>query len=180
MDPMTEIVLRDVLPLLFIVLLVRRNLRARKLRVEQLWSLPTVILLVTAYSLATRPPTTLLTIVGLPLALIAGGAIGWWRGRLTNIIVDPETHALTSRPSPLGLVLIGVLFIARYGLRSYLEQSSPHADLSPALLEATDGLLMFSVGLIGVQRLEMWQRAKRMLAESIAAKKARSITPPNS
>jgi hypothetical protein len=119
----------------------------------------------------------LIAIAGLIVVLGLGGLAGWFRGRFTQISVDPDSHELTSKASPVALVLIAGLFVLRYGLRLYVEQDG--AAGSPGRLNAgaaalTDGLLLFSVGVVGVQRLEMWLRARRLLADSIAAKAART------
>jgi hypothetical protein len=99
-------------------------------------------------------------------AIAAGAAIGWQRGRLTHITVDPATHGLTSKASPIGLMLILALFALKFGLRSVpILQDLP---VSAAVL--TDASLLFAIGLMVTQRFEMWQRATRLLADARAAK----------
>ena len=180
MDPATAHILPYLVPFLFILLLVRRSLRTRALRVERLWIYPAVLILIGGALLFAQPPETPLT-ASIDVASVAAGAIiGWWRGRLTRIMVDPETHNLTSRPSIAGLILIVGLFAVRYGLRIYLAQNADAAG-SGGLRSAAitdDALVLFAVGLMSVQRLEMWLRARRLLAEAIAAKQAGSKDPP--
>ena len=157
------------IPLLLVVLVMRRNLRGRRLRVERLWILPVVLALIGVLTLVAKPPTTATAIAALAGALALGAAAGWYRGRLTRITVDPGTHDLTSKASVLGVVLIVVVMAARNGLRFYLESHAVSGPLAAYAPIATDALLMFSVAMLGVQRLEMWQRARRLLAEAIAA-----------
>jgi hypothetical protein len=156
-------------PLLVVLLILRRALRPRRLRVEYLWVLPTLLLLVTLAGVIARPPGPVIAAV-MAAALAVGAVAGWWRGRLTTITVDPETHALTSQPSRLGVILIAALFAARYGLRIYLVQSGQvgRSGFGQHAAAATDGLLLLSVGLVCTQRLEMWLRARRLLAEARA------------
>ncbi len=99
-------------------------------------------------------------------ALAIGAAAGWWRGRLTHIAVNPDTHELTSRTSPLGVLLIAGLYLVRFGLRYYAEQN-PGAVHGAATL-FTDGLMIFAIGMLSVQRLEMWLRCRRLLTEARA------------
>jgi hypothetical protein len=97
---------------------------------------------------------------------------GWYRGRLTVITIDPETHDLTSRTSPVGVVLIAVLFAARYGIRlafpgAGIGQPGSLQDQAGAI---TDALTLFAIAALVVQRLEMWLRCRKLLAEAQAAK----------
>src|SRR5689334_938307 len=88
------------IPLVAVVSIVLRNSRTRRLKVEQLWIAPAIILALTATSLAFQPPPPGQLIALEVLALMLGAFAGWWRGRLTRITVNPETHALTSKTSP--------------------------------------------------------------------------------
>ena len=117
-----------------------------------------------AILLAAPPQITAVNVALLVGALVAGCALGWQRGRFMRIKVDPETHDLTSRASPLGVVFILVLLAARMGLRGGLATSSPMAGL-PALAVA-DALILFAVGMMVTQGLEMWLRARRLLARA--------------
>src|SRR6185312_256220 len=94
-------------------------------------------------------------------ALVLGALAGWWRGRLTRITVDPATHALTSRTSPLGMLLILALFAVRYALRSFGAQTAGALHLSAVVL--TDVLMLLAVGIVCAQRLEIALRATRLL-----------------
>ncbi len=117
-------------------------------------------------SLIASWPGTLLALIVVLVALLLGSTIGWWRGRLTHITIDPQTHALASRTSPVGVLLIGAVFAVRYGLRVY-EVSHPAALPGGAALGA-DALLIFAIGMMSVQRLEMWLRCQRLIAEAKA------------
>jgi len=150
-------------PLLAVALVVLRNMRARRLRVERLWIAPAIVLAITALLLAQQPPPSPLLAAGDALALGLGALGGWWRGRLTRIAVDPQTHALTSQASPVGMLLILAIFAVRYTLRS-AGASAGLPWLSVA--QTTDLLMLFAVGLVCAQRLEMAVRAARLLKES--------------
>ena len=105
--------------------------------------------------------------LGLDLAALALGALaGWWRGRLTRIVVDPRTHALTSKTSAVGMLLILGLYVVRYGLRSMGAQGA--GALHVSAIQVTDALMLLAVGLVCAQRLEIYLRASRLLAEARA------------
>ena len=172
MDSQTAQILPYLIPLLLIAFVVRRNLRPQKLRVERLWLMPVILFVVVGLSFEKGLPTSPIVLTVLPIALVLGALAGWYRGRLTHISVDPVSHDLTSKASPWGVVLIAVLFIGRMAMRVYFEQGdgATHGHLSDTAAAAADGLLVFSLGLICAQRLELWIRAQRLLSEAIAAK----------
>lgn len=167
MTPEMQQMLPYLLPVLVLVLVLRRSLRERKLQAERLWIMPVLLLAVGGMSLIAAWPQTLNGVIIVLTALLVGSAIGWWRGRLTHIAIDPQTHVLTSRTSPLGVVLIGVVFAARYALRVY-EVSHPVNTLPGGAGLIADALLVFAIGMIAVQRLEMWLRCQRLIAEAQA------------
>jgi hypothetical protein len=152
-----------IVPLLIAGLVMLRNSRARRLRVEMMWIMPTVLLAITGLMLWTQPIRHPLAIVFAGIAFVAGAALGFWRGRLTHITVDPETHALTSKASPVGMILILVVFGARYALRSFGTETAGMLHVSVA--EITDILMLLAVGIVCTQRLEMALRATRLVAE---------------
>ncbi|MFN2472700.1 MAG: DUF1453 domain-containing protein [Sphingomicrobium sp.] len=137
----------------------RRMSRLRPLKIEQLWIVPAIYLVVCAVMLIVHPPT----IAGwglCALGLAVGAALGWQRGKMMHIVVEPETHRLNQKASAAGilflLAIVGVRAVAR------AEAGLLHFDVQ--LL--TDVLVVLALGLFGVQRLEMYLRAKRLLGEA--------------
>jgi Protein of unknown function (DUF1453) len=167
MTPDIQQMLPYLLPVLLLVLVLRRSLRERKLKAERLWIMPVLVLAIGAMSLIASWPGTLLAVIVILAALLLGSTIGWWRGRLTHIAIDPTSHELTSRASPVGVLLIGAVFAARYALRVY-EVSHPTSLPGGAALGA-DALLVFAIGAMAVQRLEMWLRCQRLIAVAKAS-----------
>lgn len=155
-------------PLLILVLVVRRSLRERRLKADRLWVMPVLLLFVGGADIYNAPPRTPLAIGAVAAALAVGAAVGWWRGRLTRIAVDPATHDLTSRASPIGVLLVGGLYVARYALRMYSLQHPATVPGEAAVV--TDSLMVFAIATVSVQRLEMWLRCQRLLAEAVKAR----------
>jgi hypothetical protein len=137
----------------------RRMARSRPLRLERLWIVPALYLLVVAALFVAQPPSAQ-GWGAAALGLLVGTTLGWQRGKAMLIAVDPDTHALTQRSSPMAFVLLAALI----GLRQFarLEGSSLGFDL--ALV--TDGLAALALGLLSSQRLEMFLRGRRLLAEA--------------
>jgi membrane protein CcdC involved in cytochrome C biogenesis len=139
--------------------------RERALRIERLWITPTLLVIVGGLVLSqtSLPGADWLWLVP---ALGAGAAIGFWRGRFTAVSIDPQSHALTSKTSPAGLYLLIGLLLVRIALRAYLATKASSLHLDVALL--TDAFLVFAIGLVATQRLEIWVRARRLIAAARA------------
>lgn len=142
--------------------------KARRLRLEWLWVTP-AILLVGAGALMWRMPPHGLEWLWLTLALAVGGAIGWQRGRMMTITVDPETHDLNQQASPAALIFLVALFVIRRALDQALHAEAQAWHLSAAFV--TDVFVVFAVGLLLVMRAEMFIRARRLLDNARAVGK---------
>jgi hypothetical protein len=153
-------------PLIVVGLIILRNGRARRLRIETLWIAPVLILALVALAFSQEKALTP-AMLGIDLAALAVGAVlGWWRGRTTHIAVDPQTHELTRRASPVGMLLILALFALRYGIRYYATQNAGALHVSVNVV--ADAALAMTVGLVCAQRLEIVLRATRLLNEARA------------
>jgi hypothetical protein len=154
------------IPLLILLLIVRRGLTARKVKIERMWVMPVLLLFAAGSMFAQARTPSPLVMAELAAALAAGGVVGWYRGRLTHISIDPVTHDLTSKTSPVGVVLIAGLFAARYAVRLALPGSAEPGSLQTQAGAIADALALFGIGAMVVQRLEMWMRCNRLLAEA--------------
>ena len=140
----------------------RRMTRARPLKLWQLWIVPVMLVVVAGVTFITTPPTgTGWLIAG--AALLIGAAIGWQRGRMMHIEVHRETGTLMQRASPLAILFLLGLVVARSALR--MEGRAMGLNLATL----TDSLLALAVGMFGVMRVEMFLRARRLLEEHRAA-----------
>ncbi|MEI9849699.1 MAG: CcdC protein domain-containing protein [Sphingomonas sp.] len=149
-----------------ITLRLRRMSRERPLKIELLWVVPAIYLLI-AGLLYWRFPPQGMAWLWCAAGLAAGAALGWQRGRLMHISVDRETHAIRQKASPAAMLfLIGIIAV-RYAAReaAILGGDTWHIDV----MAVTDVLIAFALGLLSVQRLEMFLRARRLLGEARAA-----------
>jgi hypothetical protein len=74
---------------------------------------------------------------------------------------------ITSKVSPLGMLLILAIFGVRYLVR--MVAPSEASVLHVTALDITDSFLLMAVGLVAAQRIEWLIRARRMLAEARSA-----------
>jgi hypothetical protein len=158
-----------------VVILVVRNSKPRALRIERLWIRPAVFTtLVAVILVATPPPLTTVNIALLAISLGAGAGLGWLRGRFMRIEVNPDTHDITSRASPVGMIFILALLVVRMALRGALTSSKGVGGISATAVY--DDLILLAGGMMVIQGLEMWLRARRLLAQAQAAKAEGSPT----
>lgn len=152
-----------------LTIMVLRNRRPRKLRIQLLWIRPLSFAAIVAMSVwAYRPPATALSLTLYVTAVAVGGALGWQRGRFMTIDVEPDSHAVTSRASPVGMVVIIAFLGLRVALRGIALGSYSPLGIPAAAL--TEGLVLLAGSMIVVQSLEMWLRARRLLVQARTAK----------
>lgn len=135
----------------------RRMTRMRRLTLERLWIVPALYLAIVVVAFAAKPPTATGWRASI-LALAIGAAIGWQRGRLIAIHVDPETHALNQRASPLAMLFILAIVLVKMAAQG--EGRAMHLDVALA----TDAALALALGTFAATRLEVYLRGTRLLA----------------
>ncbi|GAA0743836.1 DUF1453 family protein [Sphingomonas sp. ABOLD] len=147
---------------LILALRLRRMSKARPLILERLWIIPALYALLVA-SLFLRLQPSLGGSALCAAALVVGGGLGWQRGKMMRLSVDPETHQLNQRASIGGLLFIVVLIAIK--LVGQAEGSALH--LNVVLLTQAFGTM--ALGLFSAMRLEMYLRGRRLLAQARAA-----------
>ena len=145
--------------LIVLTLRMRRMGKMRPLKLENLWVVPVVYFAVAALMFYQLPPRGWVAIAS-AIGLAIGAAVGWQRGKMMHIHVDPETHALNQKASPAAMIFLVGLIVVRMAARGFLGQES---GVSPAML--TDPLIAFALGMFTLTRLEMYLRARRLLEE---------------
>jgi len=152
-----------VIPVIIFVVVLGLRMRSmgklRPLKLERLWVVPALYLVVAALMFFQLPPTGWIA-VATAAGLLIGAAVGWQRGKMMHIHVDPQTHDLNQKASPAAMFFLIGLIVVRAGARSVLGQET---NVSPAML--TDPLIAFALGMFSLTRLEMYLRAKRLLEE---------------
>lgn len=143
-----------------LALRMRRMGQMRPLKLGNLWIVPAIYLVVAALMFVQLPPTGWVAIASIA-GLAIGAAVGWQRGKMMHIHVDPETHALNQKASPAAMFFLIALILVRAGARSVIGETG---SVSPAML--TDPLIAFALGMFTLQRVEMYLRAKRLLEEA--------------
>ncbi len=151
--------------LIVLILRVRRIGKSQRLRLETLWIVPTLFLLFTGFIFSQMPPSGL-GWLWVAIAVLLGAVVGWQRGRFVAVHVDPETHRLSQKTSPAALLFIGALMAVRFGLRSAIAMGDARWHFGAALV--SDIFIGFAVGVLTAYRVELFVRARRLLAEARA------------
>src|ERR1700677_1466763 len=116
-----------------VVVVILRNSRPRKLKIDRLWVWPVIYLILMASALSapeTRPEITPASVAVLIAAFAIGAAIGWQRARFIEIHNHPETQDLSSRASPIGLIFIFAMLALRYAASIYLKANAAFVGVS--------------------------------------------------
>ena len=177
MDPqITGYLVAFTLIALVMALRIWRGSRARKLKVERMWIRPAIIGVFLGLSIYGQPPPMTPEIVaGLALCIVGGFLMGWYRGRMVKVSIDPTTHDLTSKASPWGIMIFLGLMVVRMAARFVLRQEHDVAGIPVNAI--IDGLTLFYAGNVVGLQVEVWMRAKKLLADAIAAKAAGQAVP---
>lgn len=157
----------------FMIIRFLRVNKTRRLRLERLWMTPAILMLAAAALLWQLPPKGV-EWLWLALAFAFGGVIGWQRGRLMSITIDPDTHELNQKASMVALLVLFGLIAVRYLIKAGLEAEADLLNLSATFI--TDVFVVFAVGIVAITRLEMFIRARRMLVEARAAAQVVSLS----
>ena len=148
--------------LIVLLLRMRRMGKMRPLKLNSLWVVPAIYLAVAALMFIQLPPTRWVAIASIA-GLAVGAAVGWQRGKMMHIHVDPQTHALNQKASPAAIIFLIGLIVVRTLARDIMGQAG---GVSPAML--TEPLIALALGMFTLTRLEMYLRAKRLLEDARA------------
>ncbi|MEO6389047.1 MAG: hypothetical protein ABIT16_02720 [Croceibacterium sp.] len=137
----------------------RRMTRQRPLTLRSLWIVPGIYTLIAGLVFWSTPPGSAM-VWGLSAAGLALGVLlGWQRGRMVHITVDPETGKLSQKASFAAMAFLLVLIAVRTGAR----EAAIFGTLSLDMAAFTDVLIALALGLLIAQSVEMYWRAKRLL-----------------
>ena len=154
------------IPIMLVVVLLK-NRRKRVLKPQLLWVMPAIVLPLISLGIwgSSQNPNMAHAPFGpdawavLAIGGLLGGVAGWYRGKTVTIEKEPD-GSLMAQASPLGLILLVVLFAGRSLLRDLIESHAASWHLNA--LAVTDAFLVFAMGLIVMQRVEMYIRARRI------------------
>ena len=140
----------------------RKMGQMRPLKLENLWIVPALYAAVAGWMFWQLPPFGWVGLACL-VAFAIGAAVGWQRGKMMEIHIDSETHALNQKASIAGMLFIVGLIVVKTAAQ--IEESQIHMNV--VLLTQAFGA--FGLGLFTMTRVEMYLRAKRMLEQAGAA-----------
>ena len=140
-----------------------RMMKPQRLKLRSLWIRPAIILLVGFGVVGAAPPPAR-DWFWFALAALLGGVLGWQWGKQMAIHVDPENGTLMTRGSQAALIMMGLLIVVRIGLRAGIRMESAALHLDATMI--TDLFIVFAATLFGLRGLEMFLRARQVLAQA--------------
>jgi hypothetical protein len=147
----------------------RKLTKARPLKLDRLWIRPALLLAITVMVLLVPPAAGLPIRVLMPLdwawlglAGALGAAAGWQWGRTMAIEVHPEDGTLMVRGGQAAILVLAALILFRMGLRTGLAAEARAGNIN--MLLVTDLSIVFTALLFTLRSVEMYLRAKRVMA----------------
>lgn len=164
--PIHQTWLTAILPFVIIAVVVGLRLRSmsreRPLKLGTLWVIPLVYVVLIGWMFFALPPSP----AGWALAAVGvaiGAVLGWHRGKMIRIERNPDTGELRQKASPLAMLLLVALIVLKLGARAIFGDNAATQPGSSASL-LTDAFIGFALGLLSATRLELYLRARRLLA----------------
>ena len=153
------------LPILYFRM--RKLSRPQPLKLKRLWIRPMVLVLVAAMVLWAPVPgvSRHFILSEWAILLLAGGigaVAGWYFARTMKIEVHPEDGTLMVQGGQAAALVMLALILGRSGINTgvRLEGEAWHLDV----LLITDALIVFTAALFTLRSIEMYLRAKRVMA----------------
>jgi hypothetical protein len=158
--------LMPVLVMGLVVWRLRKQSQGRPLKPNRLWVRPAMLALFALLAFIHPAPITPLSLAIFVVCAAAGIGLGYLSARHQNLTLDPDTGAITSKMSPIGMALFVAIFASRYVVRVVVEGGQPPQAFrhpSSSALTYTDAALLFALGLVAAQSWEIWRRARVLL-----------------
>lgn len=167
-----------IVPVLVVALLARRLIRnpPRKVKVNRMFVMPAIAAIATIGTLATTKAPPLFWIAGYLVALALGAGVGFLTTHHQEFSLDTDSGEITAKATPIGTILIAVLFALRFGLKLVFPQlggsgyGAPQAHPSADILAWTDAGLIFSTAMLAARVATTWLRTRPLILAHRAAK----------
>jgi hypothetical protein len=153
------------LPVLYFRL--RKMSRPQPLKLKLLWIRPAVILIAAGLILWAPGPNAAHHLMPQDWMILAflgavGAVGGWYWGRTMKIEVHPQDGTLMVKGGQAAVLVLVVLILFRTGLRTGLAVEGQAWHLDVLLL--SDASIIFTALLFTVRSIEMYIRARRVMA----------------
>jgi len=171
---MLKMIVPYLVPVLVVVLLgwrISRATKGRPVKPGRLWVRPTIMALLMAAVLVNSPKPDLFGVGLFVLAAVAGVGVGYLLSRHQELTLDPQTGAITSKMSVVGLFLFVGVLAARIAFRTFVSGGQAPDKLAAHSTQITlysDIALLFVFAVFSAQAWEIWRRTRPLLAEHAA------------
>jgi hypothetical protein len=140
----------------------RRTRQERPMSLRSMWIAPGLYLAAVVVVLAKNPPSAI-GWAAAAVAFVLGAVLGWQRGQLFDLRLDPDSGRLLKRRSPAAVLLLGGVVALRFAAGGLLGAAPTSMASGSAAMVLTDVTMAFLLGLLGFTRIELYVRARRLL-----------------
>ncbi|MDR3528379.1 MAG: DUF1453 family protein [Rhizomicrobium sp.] len=154
-----------------------RNAGGRPIKPQMLWLRPAILVVFLGLSFLHPPVITPFSLAVFAVAAMLGIGFGYVLASHQTLTIDQATGTITSKMSPVGIVLFLGLFALRFAMRTAMTGGQPGQGAthqSATVLMYTEVGLIFVLGLVAAQAWETWRRAKPLLDGHAAGKAQQS------
>lgn len=174
MDPqLLSQMLPYAVPLLVVAIVAVRLFRNApfKVRRNRLWLRPLILVAIIYATLREMGAPGGLWLVADTAAAIAGAVVGYLTAHHRDYTLDAETGEIMGRATPIGTIVFGALFAARYALKLAIPQMNTGLDLSSSapihptagIIGWTDAGLIFSTAMVTAIAATTWIRTRGLV-----------------
>jgi hypothetical protein len=162
-------------PLLVILLVAWRLIKnpPKKVKPNRLFILPLVLALAAFFTLKQSPAPDAVWILIFAAAGVLGAGVGYLNGRHREFSLDNQTGEIMGRATPIGTIIFGALFAARFVLKLAFPELNagqafgPSTAAHPAasVIGWTEAGLVFSTAMILVTAITTWVRIRHLVEQ---------------
>jgi hypothetical protein len=165
-------------PLLVILLVAWRLIKnpPKKVKPNRLFILPLVLALAAFFTLKQSPAPDAVWILIFAAAGVLGAGVGYLNGRHREFSLDNQTGEIMGRATPIGTIIFGALFAARFVLKLAFPELNagqafgPSTAAHPAasVIGWTEAGLVFSTAMILATAVTTWVRIRHLVEQGHA------------
>lgn len=175
-------------PALAMMFIFRRGLKPRRVKVNSLWTYPIIIGVLAFLALSRSHAPGLLALSSYALAVVAGGALGWFTAQHAELTLDPPSGTIMSKPTPIGTAITAAAFLIKFAIDFYMNGGPGNGapNVHPFAIRHAAGINVFgnAMLLLAVARnfgnaAHMWIRTRPLVVQ-LEQHKASQTQPPAS
>ena len=183
--------MRDFLPYLgpglALLFIFRRGLQPRRVKVNRLWVYHIGIGVLAFLPLSRSHAPGLLALSSYALALVIGGALGWFTAQHAELTLDLPSGTIMSKPTPVGTAITAAAFLIKFAIDFYMNGGPgngapnvhPFAIRHAASINVFgNAMLLFAAARLVGNAAHVWIRTRPLVAQLEQHRASQNPSPP--